>query len=295
MDGRVGPARKDEHLRIRPAARVVTAVADDDERPLLQASELEVPQALGDAVVQRRAASCSDGGERGCQLFRIVREGLADERQRGVVVEIHSKQLVIRTARLEERGQCGHERRSLRAHALAAIHDHTKRDRSGAVMENGDRLETSVLVHAEIVLCETGDVTTAAVCHRHRNRHQLGADADDALEQYEEGAEDRNHGHLRRAAGRASRGAGTRLLPNGLVRGLAERHQAERRGDRREAEQRDQRQNTGRTSATASSGPQSAGSSPGLQSAGRRTTRSSGESSEWPPRRVLPAVQGSQQ
>ena len=48
---------------------------------LLRASELEVPQAFGHTVVQRRAACSADGGQRDCQLIRIMCEGLAGERQ----------------------------------------------------------------------------------------------------------------------------------------------------------------------------------------------------------------------
>ena len=74
IDDRVGPARKHQHLRIRLAARVVAAVADDDERPLLRASELEVPQAFGHTVVAPCACS-ADGGQRDCQLIRIMLKG----------------------------------------------------------------------------------------------------------------------------------------------------------------------------------------------------------------------------
>ena len=66
IDDRVGPARKDQYLRIRPAARVVTAVADDDERP----SSAGV-RARGAAALRRRRRTTPCGLQLGRRRARL--------------------------------------------------------------------------------------------------------------------------------------------------------------------------------------------------------------------------------
>ena len=154
------------------------------QRAPLAASGFQLPQSLGDAVVERRLSVGANGQHRRGQHFRIARKRMRrGQLDRHRVVEIDGEQLVVF---VDRRQQCRHrsqQRRRLRAHALAAIDDQAERDAALAVVERRRRPKASVFVDLEIVLGQPGDMPAAGIGHDGGYDDQLGMNSDDGLKE----------------------------------------------------------------------------------------------------------------
>src|SRR5580765_2551592 len=105
-------------------AGIVSTVADDDERLLVQVPVLQMKETLANRIVERGSSPRGDGRKCFLKFLGIVRKCLASHEFNGnVIVEIHDEHFVPGIARMEEGIHRGNDIRELGTHTSAVIND----------------------------------------------------------------------------------------------------------------------------------------------------------------------------
>ena len=164
-----------DNLRQAMLARVVAAVADQDQHFLVAIAQLEMLESGSYPIVQRGLADRLDSGEGQLQSIRPVCERHIRGKAKGyAVVEIDDKHLALGIAGA---GKCqcrGNHIGAFRRHASAVIDKNADCNRDIFVAEVPDLLEHSILIDPKIVFAEPGNKRVAAVQNGCAQNHYVG-------------------------------------------------------------------------------------------------------------------------
>src|SRR5690348_7752553 len=163
-----------EHAVQTGMARVIAAVADDDQRFLISLAFLQAPQSLYDGVIKRGRAHRRGAPDRAPELIGAIAElRPARQAQRHVLVEVHHEHLVLGVAGPDERPGGGGYLAEFLPHAPTVVDDQADGDGRVFVPEQTNRLKSAVLVKLKIVLFEARNGLTRPVSYRGLQHHQV--------------------------------------------------------------------------------------------------------------------------
>src|ERR1700723_493346 len=168
-------------------ARVVAAVAHDNQRFFVPMPQAQMIEPFGYSVIQRGSSAGSNGPYRFLELVWVVCERFSVQQlEPDLIVKIHDEHLVLRIARLCEGGNRSGDLRQLGPHAAAVVNNQAYSYRGVAALKNGDFLLSPILVYLEVVLTESGNQLSVPPRHSdgqhdefclHRNRGLAGSDS----------------------------------------------------------------------------------------------------------------------
>src|SRR5690349_2020212 len=137
-------------------ARVVTAVADNDECLFSPPAILQMMQSLADRIVQSGSSACRDSCQRGLQVLWVVGKGFAFHQfNRNVVIEIYDEHLILGIARMREVGYSYNDVWQFGTHTPAVINNEPDSNRRVAVFKYSRILKLAVFVDVKVFQLET--------------------------------------------------------------------------------------------------------------------------------------------
>src|SRR5579859_457526 len=147
-------------------AGIVSTVADDDERLLVQMPVLQMKETLANRIVERGSSPRGDGCKCFLKIPGIVRKCLpSHEFNRNVIVEIHDEHFILGIAQMYEGIHRGNDIRELGAHTSAVVNDEPHANGCVSLIEYRQLLQLSIFKHTKVFQLKARDKCSARVSH----------------------------------------------------------------------------------------------------------------------------------